>query len=276
MKTVSIPDAVRFKSLQTGDIRENYLLDSLMQPGTVQLAYVDMERTVLGGVVPLGDSLSLPNPKLLRATSFTERREVGIMNVGGSGVVVVDDKRYDMSYRDALYVGRGEHTVSFESTDQQNPACFYLVSYPAHASFPVRHARVSDAEPLRLGSAEESNKRTIYKYIFNGGIESCQLVLGFTEMHPGSVWNTMPAHYHSRRSEVYFYFGLPERSVVFHLMGEPDETRHIVVRNQQAAISPPWSIHAGAATSNYSFVWAMGGENQDYTDMIPVDMDKIR
>ena len=276
MKTVAIPDAVRFKSLQTEDVRNNFLLDSLMQAGTVQLTYVDMERTVLGGVVPLQNALDLPNPELLRATSFTERREMGIMNVGGEGAIVVDGERYEMAYRDALYIGRGNHAVSFESVDQQNPACFYLVSYPAHAEHPMRHARVSDAEPLHLGSAEESNKRTIYKYIFNGGIESCQLVLGFTEMHPGSVWNTMPAHYHSRRSEVYFYFGLPQNSVVFHLMGEPEETRHIVVRNQQAAISPPWSIHAGAATSNYSFIWAMGGENKDYTDMIPVDMGKIR
>ncbi|MEL6820845.1 MAG: 5-dehydro-4-deoxy-D-glucuronate isomerase [Calditrichota bacterium] len=276
MKSIAIPDAVRFKALQTEDVRKNYLLDTLMQPGKVELAYIDMERTVLGGVVPQDKSLDLPNPELLRATSFTERREIGIMNVGGVGSIVVDEDRYDMAFRDALYIGRGDHSVSFESSDSNNPACFYLVSYPAHAEYPVRHAKVSDAEPLHLGSAEESNKRTIYKYIFNGGIESCQLVLGFTEMHPGSVWNTMPAHYHSRRSEVYFYFGLPENSVVFHLMGEPDETRHIVVRNQQAAISPPWSIHAGAATSNYSFIWAMGGENQDYTDMIPVDMNKIR
>ncbi|MGH1364092.1 MAG: 5-dehydro-4-deoxy-D-glucuronate isomerase [Calditrichia bacterium] len=276
MKYISIPDAVRYKDLHSQDLRDNFLLDTLMQPGKVQLAYVDMERTVIGGIIPLADPLLLPNPELLRASSFTERREFAIMNVGGNGTVVVDDERFVMSTRDALYVGKGDHSVSFESESLNNPACYYLVSYPAHAAYPTRHARISDAEPLHLGSAEESNKRTIYKYIFNGGIESSQLVLGFTEMHAGSVWNTMPAHYHSRRSEIYFYFGLPEESVVFHLMGEPEETRHLVVRNHQAAISPPWSIHSGAATSNYSFIWAMGGENQDYTDMIPVDMKRIR
>ncbi len=271
-----IPDVHRAERMNSAELRDNYLFDNLFRPGKISLTYVDLERTVLGGAMPTSAPLTLGCPEELRAAYFTERREIGIMNVGADGVITVDGKEYQMANRDALYIGRGSEKVTFASKDADNPAQYYLISYPAHTAYPTRHAKVEDADPLHLGSDEECNKRTIYKYVYMGGIESCQLVMGFTEMAPGNVWNTMPAHKHMRRTEVYLYFNLPENAVVFHLMGKPDETRHLVIRNQQAAFSPGWSIHAGSGTRNYSFIWAMGGENQDYTDMDAVTMDELR
>ncbi len=271
-----IPDKVRYQRLSSNEIRENYLLDNIFQDETVALRYVDQDRSVIGGAMPGNHPLHLTCPEVLRAQYFTERREIGVMNIGNSGTITVDDKTYAMENRDALYIGRGSKEVSFQSENPDRPAHFYLISYPAHTAYPTTHARIQDAEPLSLGSDAESNKRTIYKYIYQGGIKSCQLVMGFTELAPGNVWNTMPAHHHYRRTEVYCYFNLADDALVFHLMGPPEETRHIVVRNRQAVFSPGWSIHAGSGTGNYSFIWAMGGENQDYTDMIPVTMAELR
>ena len=271
-----LPDSERYIGLDSAKLRESFLIDRLFQTDKVLLNYVDLDRTVLGGIMPAGKSLQLEAPEILRADYFTERREVGVMNIGGSGSVEVDGKNYPMNFRDALYIGRGSRKIVFHSDDAAAPAKYYLISYPAHTTHPTTHARVKDAEPLHLGSDEACNKRTIYKYVDPGGIKSCQLVMGFTEMAPGNVWNTMPAHKHFRRTEVYCYFNLPDDAVVFHLMGPPSETRHLVVRNEQAAFSPGWSIHSGAGTSNYSFIWAMGGENLDYTDMDPVSMSDLR
>lgn len=271
-----LADQVRFRTMTTEEIRQGFLLDRLFRPGEVVLSYVDFDRTVIGSAVPAAKPLTLEAPAGLRADYFTERREIGVMNLGGKGVISVDGTEYPMANRDALYIGRGSKVVQFSSEDRGGTAGYYLVSYPAHAGYPTTHARVSEAEPLHLGSDGESNKRTIYKYIYPGGIESCQLVMGFTELAEGSVWNTMPAHRHARRMEVYLYFGLEDDAVVFHFMGAPRETRHVVVRDKQAVVSPSWSIHTGSGTRNYSFVWSMGGENRDFTDMDAVGMDELR
>lgn len=271
-----IPDAQRFERMNTQEIRDGYLIGDLSQAGKLSMVYTDIERTIIGLALPAGEAILLENPPELASACFTERREVGVINIGGPGRVKVDGTVYSLANRDALYIGCGKKEVWFDSEEGSNLAKFYLVSYPAHREYPTAYTGVKDAEALQLGSAEASNKRTIYKYIYPGGIRSCQLVMGFTELAEGSVWNTMPAHRHMRRSEVYMYFNLPGEAVVFHLMGKPDETRNIVVRDCQAVISPGWSIHAGSGTQNYSFVWAMGGENQDFTDMDPVALTALR
>lgn len=271
-----IPDAVRSEQMNSEALRQHFLLDGMFIEGNSHFTYVDQDRAVVGSIVPTRESIPLENDPFLKAAFFTERREAAVMNIGASGSIRVDGKSFDMNHRDALYIGAGSRNVQFSSIDHKTPARFYLVSYPAHHTYPTRHAQISDAEPLHLGSDAESNKRTIYKYIYPGGIDSCQLVMGFTEMAPGSVWNTMPAHRHMRRTEIYLYFNLDPQAAVFHLMGRPEETRHIVVRNEQAVFSPGWSIHAGSGTSNYSFIWAMGGENRDYTDMDPVSIASLK
>jgi 4-deoxy-L-threo-5-hexosulose-uronate ketol-isomerase len=228
---------------------------------------VDLDRTVIGSAVPLETALALPCPAELRAESFTERRELGVLNIGGAGSVHVDGRAYALGRRDALYVGRGKHAISFSSDDAAAPAEFYLLSYPAHAEYPTEVVRAAEQVPTPLGAADTANVRRITKLIHLEGVKSCQLVMGFTELEPGSVWNTMPPHTHMRRSEVYFYFDLPADQRVVHLMGPSAETRHLLVANKQVVISPGWSIHAGVGTSSYSFCWGMGGENQVYTDM---------
>jgi 4-deoxy-L-threo-5-hexosulose-uronate ketol-isomerase len=212
----------------------------------------------------------------LRAAYFTERRELGVLNIGGSGVVCVEGTRYELENLDVLYIGRGNAEVRFESKDQAAPAVFYLLSYPAHARYPVVLVRKEDANPTATGSAETCNHRTICKYIHLNGAKSCQLVMGVTHLHPGSSWNTLPAHTHDRRSEVYMYFNMPDAARVFHMMGQPEETRHIVMANRDVVVSPVWSIHAGVGTQAYSFCWGMGGENQDYADMDPVPIESLR
>lgn len=271
-----MPDQQRYSEMNSQALRDHFLFENLFSNDQCNFNYVDLERTMVGGALPLSGPVELGCPEIVRADYFTERREIGVMNIGGNGAVEVDGKSYAMANRDALYIGRGSKKIVFYSDSQNDPACFYLISYPAHAKYPTTHAQIKDADPLHLGSEEESNKRTIYKYVYEGGIQSCQLVMGFTEMAPGSVWNTMPAHKHLRRTEVYCYFGLAAPSTVFHLMGPPEETRHIVVRDRQAVFSPGWSIHSGAGTRNYGFIWAMGGENLDYTDMDAVAMTDIK
>ncbi|MCD6307642.1 MAG: 5-dehydro-4-deoxy-D-glucuronate isomerase [Candidatus Latescibacteria bacterium] len=270
-----IPDPIRFEIMNTSELRESFLLEELFEPGGISLVYCDVDRAIVGGAVPTDGGLKLEAGAELKADFFAQRREIGVINIGGKGSVVVDGTTFEMVKLDALYIGRGSRDIEFRSTSADDPARYYIISYPAHADFPTTHAKIADAEPVRLGSQKESNQRTIYKYIHPAGVKSCQLVMGCTLMEEGSVWNTMPSHTHERRSEVYLYFDLGEGASVFHFMGEPKETRHVVVREGEAVISPSWSIHAGAGTTNYSFIWAMGGENQDFTDMDGVPVSEI-
>jgi len=270
------PDFDRYPRLTTDELRAGYLVQDLFQPGTVQLIYADLDRAVLGGVVPTTKKLTLETSKELASNYFAERREVGVINVGGKGSVAVDSKEFALAKRDCLYVGRGSKQITFSSANPQEPAWFYLVSYPAHAAHPTRAATPAEAEVVELGTQRDANQRTIHKYIHTGGISSCQLVLGFTELKEGSVWNTMPPHTHTRRTEIYLYFDLASDAVVFHFMGRAQETRHLVVRNGEAVLSPPWSMHCGAGTRHYCFVWAMGGENQEFTDMDPIAVKDLK
>lgn len=267
MKIVQMADAVRYPGMTTAELRKTFLLQDLFQEGRMETRYVDLDRTVIGGVVPTVAPLALETQPELRAEYFLERRELGVLNVGGSGFVAVDGTTFPMDKLDCLYVGRGSQTVVFASDDAAHPATFYLLSYPAHNAFPSQSVKFADLTPVHLGSKNNCNKRSIYKAIFLDGIRSCQLVMGFTLLDEGSNWNTMPPHTHMRRSEVYFYFDLPEDQRAIHLMGPPDETRHLVIRDRDVVVSPGWSIHAGVGTTNYGFCWGMGGENQRYDDM---------
>ncbi|SNS62100.1 4-deoxy-L-threo-5-hexulose uronate isomerase [Streptosporangium subroseum] len=251
-------------------LRGRFLAEQLFVSGEIRLLYSHEDRIVVGGALPEDGPLTLHSPDPLRSEYFLERRELGVVNVGEAGVVTVDGTPYPLAHRECLYVGRGAREVLFED------GAFYLVSTPAHAGFPTARAGLEDAEPVRLGGQEGSNDRTIYKYIHAKGIQSCQLVLGVTVLEPGSMWNTMPCHTHERRTEVYLYFDLPAEHRVIHLMGRPDETRNLVIADRQAVISPPWSVHCGFGTSNYSFVWAMGGENQAFEDMEQVAIGEMR
>ena len=275
METRYAPDPIRFEIMDTTEIRENFLIEDVYKPGEINLVYSDIDRVIVGGAVPLGEALNLEAGKELKAEYFAERREIGIINIGGDGSITVDGETYSMDKLDALYIGRGSREIKFSSVNANDPARYYIISYPAHASFPTTHAPLSEAEPIHLGSSKECNERTIYKYIHPGGIKSSQLVMGCTIMEEGSVWNTMPAHTHGRRSEVYMYFNMDDKALVFHFMGQPDETRHFVVRDGQAVLSPSWSIHSGVGTTNYTFVWAMGGENQDFSDMNGIAVENM-
>jgi len=276
MKTHLIADPVRYPSMTTAQLREAFLIDALYEPGSLHLAYVDLDRAVVGMAAPVNAPIDLPADGMLRAEYFTERRELGALNIGSSGVIHVDGATHPLENLDCLYIGRGARNISFESNDAASPAVFYLLSYPAHASHPTTLVRKDEADPVELGSAETCNRRTVCKYIHLGGAKSCQLVMGVTHLHPGSAWNTMPAHTHMRRSEIYMYFNLGEDARVFHLMGPADQTRHIVMKDREVVISPGWSIHAGVGTQAYSFCWGMGGENQDYADMDPAPLQSIR
>jgi 4-deoxy-L-threo-5-hexosulose-uronate ketol-isomerase len=276
MKTIMMADPVRYPRMNTQELRETFLIDGLFQRGSICLTYVDLDRAVLGIATPGENSLVLETSPELRASYFTERRELGALNVGGGGTIHVGGSSYQLENLDLLYIGCGNADIRFESTDKGNPAVYYLLSYPAHAAYPVALVRKAEAQPTDLGSAETCNRRTVYKYIHLAGARSCQLVMGMTELHPGSAWNTMPAHTHMRRSEVYFYFDVSDGARVFHLMGPPDETRHLVVANREVVVSPGWSIHAGMGTQAYRFCWGMGGENQDYADMDPAPLETMR
>lgn len=276
MKTVMMADPVRYPRMNTQELRETFLIDRLSHPGSIQLVYVDLDRAVVGIAAPVDDPLVLETSPELRASYFTERREIGVLNVGGPGTIHVGGSNYRLNNLDLLYIGRGNADIRFDSKDKNNPAVYYLLSYPAHTSYPVALVRKAEAQPTDLGSAETCNRRTVYKYIHLVGARSCQLVMGMTELHAGSAWNTMPAHTHMRRSEVYFYFDVAQSARVFHLMGPPDETRHLVVANREVVVSPGWSIHAGMGTQAYRFCWGMGGENQDYADMDPAPLETMR
>jgi 4-deoxy-L-threo-5-hexosulose-uronate ketol-isomerase len=276
MKNYLMADPVRYPTMTTAQIRETFLIDALYEPGALHQVYVDLDRAVVGIAAPLAVPITLGADEVLRASYFTERRELGALNIGGSGTIHVDGQRYSLENLDCLYIGRGSKEVTFESSDSNSPAVFYLLSYPAHASYPSTLVRKDDASPVELGSSETCNRRTVCKYIYLDGAQSCQLVMGVTHLHPGSAWNTMPAHTHMRRSEIYMYFNLAKESRVFHMMGPAEETRHIVMKNCEAVVSPGWSIHAGVGTQAYSFCWGMGGENQNYDDMDPVPLGSLR
>ena len=276
MKTIQVADPLRFPRMTTQELRDSFLVDGLYEPGAVHLAYVDLDRAVVGLAAPLDTPLTLPAPPELRASFFTERREVGVLNAGGPGIVEVQGIRHSLDALDVLYIGRGNAEVTFASLSSGNPAIFYLLSYPAHASYPTTLVTRDEAQPTIIGSSQTANHRTIYKYIHLGGARSCQLVMGVTHLSEGNVWNTMPAHTHMRRSEIYFYFDLAPEARVLHLMGPPSETRHLVINNLESVVSPGWSIHAGAGMQAYKFCWGMGGENQDYADMDPAPLESLR
>ena len=267
-----------FKQLDTAALRRDFLVSGLLAPGQIVLRYWEVDRTIIGGAVPLAEPLELTATKeLLAATYFCERREVGIVNLGGPGAVETDSVRHALGKLDSLYIGRGVQTVKFTSNKPAKPAQFYIVSYPAHTAYPTKRVKLAQAQVLELGTQETANRRKLCKLLVPGLVESCQLVLGVTLLESGSVWNSMPCHTHERRSEVYFYFDVPAKSVVFHFLGRPrGETRHLVVRNGEAALSPSWSTHFGAGTTAYGFVWAMGGENQEFTDMDAAPTEELK
>lgn len=260
----------------TDELRDEFLVQGLFEPGELTLVYSHADRMIAGTAVPLASPLALEAGSELRAAFFLERREMGIINLGGPGKAIADGTSYAMAPRDGLYLGRGVKAVTFESDSAKNPAKFYLNSCPAHAELPSVKIDYSSVQPNVLGSLEECNHRAIRKYIHPDGVKSCQLVMGLTSLEPGSCWNTMPCHTHERRMEVYLYFDIPEGSMVFHYMGRPEETRHIVVRNEEAVISPSWSIHSGCGTRAYSFVWGMAGENQTFGDMDAIASGDMR
>ena len=255
-----------FKSYDTERIRKDFLMETVFADDQINLLYTMYDRLIVGGALPVSKSLNLETIEPLKAPNFLHRRELGIINVGGPGKVKVGDKEYKLNFKEALYVGSGSHEVVFSSDDVANPAKFYFNSAPAHQSFPTKLITYKEAKVINAGSLEESNARTINQLIVKEIIQTCQLQMGLTELKPGSVWNTMPAHTHDRRMEAYFYFNVPNGQTVCHYLGEPQESRHIWLHNEQAVLSPEWSIHSGAGTSNYMFIWGMGGENLDYND----------
>ncbi|MCK4922791.1 MAG: 5-dehydro-4-deoxy-D-glucuronate isomerase [Bacteroidales bacterium] len=266
-------DAVNY---DTQRIRDEFLADGIMKKDEINLVYSFNDRLIVGGTVPVETSVKLETIDPLKAENFLDRREMGIINVGGTGIVIADDQKFTLNYKDALYIGSGTKNVEFQSEDSKNPAHFYINSAPAHKSFPSKRVTLAEAEVMELGALETSNARKINKLLVNSVVETCQLQMGMTELQSGSVWNTMPPHVHSRRMEAYFYFEVPENQAICHFMGEPDETRHIWLKNEEAVISPPWSIHSAAGTSNYIFIWGMAGENLDYGDMDAVKIEEIK
>ncbi|MBA3040849.1 MAG: 5-dehydro-4-deoxy-D-glucuronate isomerase [Alphaproteobacteria bacterium] len=266
-------DPAAAAAMGTDELRHNFHLANLFEPGKISLTYTHYDRMVVGGAVPLGQPLALEAIKPVGTQSFLERRELVAVNIGGEGTVVVSGEAHRLNTRDMLYVGLGEE-VSFTSADAGKPAKFYLLSAPAHRECPTRPITLDKAKRLDLGRPETSNERSIFQ--FTTTIETCQLVVGMTQLAKGSVWNTMPAHVHDRRMEAYLYFDLAETARVFHFMGEPSETRHILIANEEAVLSPAWSIHSGCGTANYAFIWAMAGDNVDYTDVDPVTMGELR
>ncbi|MEG1706994.1 MAG: 5-dehydro-4-deoxy-D-glucuronate isomerase, partial [Clostridia bacterium] len=257
-------------------LRENYLIEQVFSPDEILLTYSHQDRIVAGGIMPVTQKLSLSSCKQLATEYFLERREMGVINIGGSGKVTLDGKQYDIGYQDGLYIGRGIKELIFQSVDSSNPAKFYINSCPAHQSYETVIITKEKANHVPMGDAEHLNKRVINQYVHPTVCKSCQLVMGMTELDKTSVWNTMPCHTHERRMEVYLYFGLADNNFVLHLMGEAEETRHIIVRNEQVVISPSWSIHSGVATSSYTFIWGMCGENQTFTDMDDIPMEKLK
>ena len=285
LRTAASPKDV--KHYTTDRLREEFLIDDLFQKDVIKLVYSHIDRIITGSAVPVKETLVLTAGDELRADYFLERREMGVINIGGAGVITIDGKEYNVAYKEGMYIGMGAKDISFASVDAANPAKFYLNSAPAHKSYPTVLIKpegtpeegiviVKDENKVELGCLADANHRTICKYILPGQVESCQLVMGMTKLEEGSVWNTMPCHTHDRRMEVYLYFDMKDDALVFHYMGEPTETRHIVMKNEQAVISPSWSIHSGCGTRAYTFIWGMVGENQAFDDMDGVAMGDLR
>ena len=276
MKVIHSVHPEDFTNYDTKKIRENFLLENLVQPDKIECVYTHYDRMIIGAANPVDQALQLGTYEQLKADHFLSRREIGIINIAGNGYVTVDGEKFELEKQDCLYIGKGKEKIIFSSVNKSSPAKFIFFSCPAHQEFPTRLMKPAEALPAEMGSLDNNNHRVINKYIHNDGIQSCQLVLGVTNFKKGSIWNTMPPHLHDRRMESYFYFDLPEGQRVIHFMGEPDETRHIFLNNDQAILSPPWSIHSGVATANYSFIWAMAGENKVFTDMDPVPVQSLK
>lgn len=285
VRTAVSPKDAKFYT--TERLREEFLIDDLFRPDVIKLVYSHIDRIITGSAVPVKGELKLTAGEELRAEYFLQRREMGVINIGGDGIIRIDGREYRVNYKDGMYIGMGARDISFASADGAKPAKFYINSAPAHKTCPTVLIRpeggaedgaviVKPENKVELGTLEESNHRVICKYILPGQVESCQLVMGMTKLMPGSVWNTMPCHTHDRRMEVYLYFDMPQDALVFHYMGEPNETRHIIMRNEQAVISPSWSIHAGSGTQAYTFIWGMVGENQTFSDMDDCAMGDLR
>lgn len=264
------------KSYDTKRLREEFLIENIFVPDKARLVYSHYDRIIAGGICPVLEEVALQGGNELGSDYFLQGRELGVINVGGKGQIIVDDKIYDLDYKDALYVGKGEKNVKFKAMDSKNPPKFYINSAPAHKHYLTKLITLKDAKKVHTGSIETSNKRTINQYIHPDVLETCQLSMGMTELHEGSVWNSMPTHTHDRRMEVYFYFDMAPDTRIFHLMGEKAETRHIVMKNDEAVISPSWSIHSGVGTGKYAFIWGMCGENKIFTDMDHIAMEELR
>ncbi|MGR5331135.1 5-dehydro-4-deoxy-D-glucuronate isomerase [Photobacterium damselae subsp. damselae] len=264
------------KQLDTAGLREQFLIENLFQAGQINLTYSHIDRIIVGAAVPTETAITFEGGKEIGVDFFLQRRELGVINIGEPGLVVVDGQTYEIGAREAIYVGMGAQDIRFESVSAEQPARFYLNCAPAHHAYPTRKITREDAAPETLGNQENCNVRTIYKYLHPAVLPTCQLLMGMTELAPGSLWNTMPCHTHERRMEVYLYFDMNQDNVVFHYMGEPQETRHLVVRNEQAVISPSWSIHSGVGTAAYTFIWGMVGENQTFHDMDHVAMSDLK
>ncbi|HIF9112440.1 TPA: 5-dehydro-4-deoxy-D-glucuronate isomerase [Photobacterium damselae] len=264
------------KQLDTAGLREQFLIEDLFQAGQINLTYSHIDRIIVGAAVPTETAIAFEGGKEIGVDFFLQRRELGVINIGEPGLVVVDGQTYEIGAREAIYVGMGAQDIRFESVSAEQPARFYLNCAPAHHAYPTRKITREDAAPETLGNQENCNVRTIYKYLHPAVLPTCQLLMGMTELAPGSLWNTMPCHTHERRMEVYLYFDMNQDNVVFHYMGEPQETRHLVVRNEQAIISPSWSIHSGVGTAAYTFIWGMVGENQTFHDMDHVAMSDLK
>ena len=276
MKVIHSVHPEDFSNYDTKKIRENFLLENLVQPDKIECVYTHYDRMIIGAANPVDQALQLGTYEQLKADHFLSCREIGIINIAGNGYVTVDGEKFELEKQDCLYIGKGKEKIIFSSVNKSSAAKFILFSCPAHQEFPTRLMKPAEALPAEMGSLDNNNHRVINKYIHNDGIQSCQLVLGVTNFKKGSIWNTMPPHLHDRRMESYFYFDLAEGQRVIHFMGEPNETRHIFLNNDQAILSPPWSIHSGVATANYSFIWAMAGENKVFTDMDPVPVQSLK
>ena len=264
------------KKYDTNQLREHYMVEEIFIDDKIELTYSHVDRIIFGGIKPVNESLKLEAGKSMGVDYFLERREMGVINVGGEGKVLIDGEEFTLNNKDGLYIGKGNKDIIFKSLNSENPAKFYINSVPAHKEYKTVKIEIEKANPVKMGDNSTLNKRTIYQYVHPNVCESCQLLMGLTILEPGSAWNTMPCHTHERRMEVYFYFDMEEDTRVIHLMGEPTETRHLIVKNEQAIISPSWSIHSGVGTSNYTFIWGMCGENQTFTDMDHIPMEVLR
>lgn len=264
------------KKMSTEELRNSFLVSNLFEENKINMTYAYDDRMIVGGCFPINETLNISNGQETGTEYFMQRREMGVLNIGGKGLIIIDNDEYELDLDDVIYIGKDIKNIDFKSIEQKNPARFYLVTVPAHKKYPTKKVSFQEAIKVELGSNKESNKRTIFQYIHPNVLESCQLLMGMTVLDPCNVWNTMPCHTHLRRMETYFYCKMPKDALLMHFMGEEDETRHIVVRNEEAVISPSWSIHSGVGTTNYAFLWGMAGENKEFKDMQAVEMNALK